>query len=356
MKKMLLLLSAAALWNCTDYAAEWDEKYETAFSNTHNDSAAQVSNESIAKTPLVCVDGSTTFNVEGECTFNFVCQNDTWEMQGLPQCANSSSEQDASVVCTEGTTTSLVDGLCTTNFVCQNNAWIPVDAPKCEEPSDIENSESKSEYSMVSTSLISGSSYGCSKAMFCGKSGNTRVKTGFNDGTDTYGYWFYYGDDNSSFSWPYGGTASTFVEKSVMPYGGIKGKASLGNGENAYLGLGFNVAGETGMGVDISNWKGLCVIYQSSAPFFLSLVDASNGSLTEYNDFMAALPKGNKANTAYLANIQWSDFYQETGWGKPASLTDVLTSTAQIAFKFKKVTSLANTFAIIAIGKYGTCK
>jgi hypothetical protein len=196
--------------------------------------------------------------------------------------------------------------------------------------------------------------------MFCGKSGDTRVKTGFDDGTGSYGYWFYYGDYNdggsSSFSWTYGGTASTFVEKSVMPYGGIKGKAVLSSEENAYLGLGFNVAGESQKGVNVSDWKGLCVIYQSSAPFFLEIVDASAGELTGYNNYKVTLPTGNKSNTAYVANMLWSEFSQEEGWGNFVSSKDILETTALVSFKFKKVTSLTNNFAIIAIGKYGTCK
>lgn len=308
MKKIFLLLSAAALWNCSDYAADWEEKYGNAFSEAEN------------STPT------------------------------------PSNTAPSYTVCEEGQTNSVGDGNCTQDLLCVEDAWVPVGDLRCETSTVVEKTDSEPEYKMVSTSTISGANYGCSKAMFCGKSGNTRVKTGFDDGTNTYGYWFYYGDASSSFSWTYGGTPSTFVEKSVMPYGGIKGKATLGEGEDAYLGLGFNVAGETGKGVDISSWNGLCVIYQSTAPFFLSLVDASNGALTDYNDFKAALPKGNKANTAYLANIKWSDFYQEAGWGKVASITDVLSSVSQIAFKFKYVTSLTNTFAIVAIGKYGTCK
>jgi hypothetical protein len=49
------------------------------------------------------------------------------------------------------------------------------------------------------------------------------------------------------------------------------------------------------------------------------------------------------------ANVKWDSFAQE-GWGK--SVSSVIKSAAIIDFKFLKY----NSFAIIAIGKYGTCE
>lgn len=36
MKKICLLFSVVAFWNCSDYVADWDDKYENVFSNTEN--------------------------------------------------------------------------------------------------------------------------------------------------------------------------------------------------------------------------------------------------------------------------------------------------------------------------------
>ena len=374
MKKILLLLSATALWNCTDYAADWDEKYENSFSASNGGALICQEGESTiinqnncatsfvclgntwivdgtpqcqSETQKICVEGSTTAIVANNCAVNYICSGNAWIQYGEMQCLDVTPR-----VCEEGETTSLAENGCVTNYICSGNAWVLDGDVQCEAP---QSSGTGSQYVMASTSTISGSNYGCSNAMFCGKRGDTYVKTGFGNG-----YWYYYGDYNdggsSSFTWTYGGTASTFVEKSVMPYGDIKGKTSLGGGADAYLGLGFNVTGDSKKGANISSWKGLCVIYQSTAPFFLEVQDASGGSLTGYNDYKVALPTGKKANTAYLANVLWSDFSQEEGWGKVASKDEVLESTSSISFKFTNATSSTNIFAIIAVGKYGTCK
>ena len=370
MKKMLLLLIAAALWNCTDYAADWDSKYENAFAANgenricmegettiinQNDCVTGFvcSNNSwvVASGPQcqtasarVCVEGSTTALVAGNCVVNYVCSNNAWVQYGDLQCV----EVSAPKVCDEGETVSLTENDCVSNYVCSGNAWILSGTPQCS------SKNKPSSVTTVTTTPIT--SYpSCPNAFFCGKSGNTRVKTGFNDGTDTYGYWFYYGDFNdggdSYFSWKYGGTASTFVEKSVMPYGGIKGTAIIGSAkENPYLGLGFNIAGELQRGDDITSWGGLCVVYQSTTDFYLEVKPADE-SMTGYDNPVVRLPQGNKTNTVFLANIKWDSFAQE-GWGKSASISSVIKSAAVVDFKFSKY----NSFAIIAIGKYGTCK
>lgn len=371
MKKILLLLCAVALWSCTDYAADWDSKYENSFA---------ANGES-----RICVEGETTIINQNECVTGFVCTNNSWIVSSGPQCQSASAQ-----VCVEGSTTALVAGNCIVNYICSNNAWVQygelqcveVSAPKvCNEGEEV----SLSENNCISNYVCSGNAWvfagtsqcssgdetsskittvsttpktsysSCSKAFFCGKSGNTRVKTGINDGTDTYGYWFYYGDFNdggdSYFSWKYGGTASTFVEKSVMPYGGIKGTANIGSAvEYPYLGLGFNIAGEKQRGDNITSWGGLCVVYQASSDFYLEVKPADE-TMTSGDNPVVLLPKGNKANTVYLANVKWDSFAQE-GWGKSVSVSSVIKSAAIIDFKFLKY----NSFAIIAIGKYGTCE
>lgn len=51
MKKILLLLTAASLWNCTDYAADWNSKYENSFAeNEVLESSTSVESSSASKT------------------------------------------------------------------------------------------------------------------------------------------------------------------------------------------------------------------------------------------------------------------------------------------------------------------
>lgn len=141
MKKILLLLSAAALWSCSDYAADWDEKYENTFSNTENNTPAQTPEGIPTQTPSysVCEEGKTTSLVEGNCTTDFVCQNDSW----IPTSYNC-NEATQEHVCEEGTTTSLEAGGCITNFICSGNAWVPVGNPVCA-TSPIESSSSSNQ-------------------------------------------------------------------------------------------------------------------------------------------------------------------------------------------------------------------
>ena len=143
-------------------------------------------------------------------------------------------------ICNNGETTAVVDGSCTSNFVCSNNTWALVGQPVCIAPvvqsssskkTTVRSSSSKITYlDEVTYTEVSGS-IKCSNALFCGKSGDGRVYTGKDDGTGTSGYWFGYDDsDNggsSYFTWTYGGTASTFVENSIAAIGGIAGVATV---------------------------------------------------------------------------------------------------------------------------------
>ena len=139
MKKMLLLLIAAALWNCTDYAADWDSKYENAF-------AANGENR-------ICMEGETTIINQNDCVTGFVCLNNSWVVASGPQCQIASAQ-----VCVEGSATALVAGNCVVNYVCSNNAWVQygdlqcveVSAPKvCDEGEEVSLSENNCIYSYV---------------------------------------------------------------------------------------------------------------------------------------------------------------------------------------------------------------
>lgn len=360
MKKILLLLSVAAMWGCTDYVSQWDDKYAAAFAGG---------------TPVqeqVCVDGTQTSVREGDCTTYFICSNNEWAQ------LNTACDTQPQRMCEEGAITTSSDGVCTISFICTNNTAVPL-STSCTSTSPVTTTSSskvvKSSSSRTVTAKSSSSkitvldettytevtgTVKCPKAMFCAASYDNRVETGKDDGSDTYGYWFAYDDysngGSSYFTWPYGNDDGmrSFAELSVESAGAIVGTATIddsGDMSVGYLGLGFNVGGELLKGYDISSWKGLCIIYKANAYMGLELHPANEATVTKYDNPIATLYKPAKTTAAYIVDIPWSEF-EQAGWGKYVSLSTVITSTASISFRFTNNTS----FSIYAIGKYGTCK
>ena len=365
MKKILLLLPIAAMWGCTDYVSQWDDQYGAAFAvklDTSDDGA--------------CTEGFTTSVRDGDCTTYFICRNSEWTM------LNVVCDTPPTKICEEGATSTSSDGVCTLKSVCSNNTMVIVDqsctgtAPSILSSSSkaVQSSSSKKVTTMSSASKttisneityteVSGT-IRCPSAMFCGPSGKgSRVETGKDDGTDTYGYWFTYDDsDNggaSYFTWPYGDKEDgpygmmSFADLSVEQTGAIIGSASIdefGGLTDGYLGLGFNVGGELQKGYDISAWKGLCIIYKANAYMALEIHPANEATVTKYDNPLATLYRPNKTTSAYVVNIPWNVF-EQSGWGKAVATSTVLKSAATISFKFTNNTS----FSIYAIGKYGTC-
>ena len=364
MKKILLLLSVAAMWGCTDYVSQWDDKYAAAFAGG---------------TPVqeqVCVEGTQTSVREGDCTTYFICSNNEWAQ------LNTACDAQPQRMCEEGAITTSSDGVCTISFICTNNTAVPL-STSCTSTSPVTTtSSSKVVKSSSSRAVIAKSSSSkitvrdeitytevtgtvkCPNALYCGPSGGDgRVKTGKDDGSDTYGYWFAYDDaDNggaSYFTWPYGGDegsgvyAISFTEKSIAKSNGITGVATVESNDEpgaGFLGLGFNVGGELQKGFDISAWNGLCIIYKTNAYMGLEIHPANEATVTKYDNPTATLYKPNKASSAYIVNIPWSEF-EQAGWGKSVAIFTVTKSAATISFRFTNNTS----FSIYAIGKYGTC-
>ena len=360
MKKILLLLSVVAMWGCSDYVSQWDDKYAAAFAGG---------------TPVqeqVCVDGTQTSVREGDCTTYFICSNNEWAQ------LNTACDAQPQRMCEEGAITTSSDGVCTISFICTNNTAVPL-STSCTSTSPVTTTSSskvvKSSSSRTVTAKSSSSkitvldettytevtgTVKCPKAMFCAASYDIRVETGKDDGSDSYGYWFAYDDysngGSSYFTWPYGNDDGmrSFAELSVESAGAIVGTATIddsGDMSVGYLGLGFNVGGELLKGYDISSWKGLCIIYKANAYMGLELHPANEATVTKYDNPIATLYKPAKTTAAYIVDIPWSEF-EQAGWGKYVSLSTVITSTASISFRFTNNTS----FSIYAIGKYGTCK
>lgn len=373
MKKILLLLSAAALWNCTDYAADWDEKYENKFSNTENDTPAQTPEGTPTQTPSysVCEEGKTTTLVNGNCTTDLVCQNDSWSPTSY-----ICNDKTQDLVCEEGLTTSLEAGGCITNFICSGNAWVPVGNPVCatipiessssesplivpESSSDVQDvNPTNSPYPMVSPTTVSN--INCTNAMYCPNNCGIDcgiVYTGVDDGKGNQGYLWTYTDADanggtSSFYWPEGlDEYDSFEPPSRQKFGYVNGFIIFGSGyEFPYGRIGFHIKG-SGSSTDITVWGGMCIVYTATQEFYLRIQADKDDTFCGFDDYQARIPA---ATSMSLVNVSWSDFVQE-GWGKIVSQAQVLSSAQTILFNFKGDAGTSNEFTIHAIGKYGTC-
>ena len=204
-----------------------------------------------------------------------------------------------------------------------------------------------------------------------GADGAAQVETGLGNSTETYGYWFSYGDDGdggaSKVVWGAelgNGYSDDALDNVIATCGGVCGSAELNKGTltyNPFVGIGFNVVGETSAtdktpaAGDASAWGGVCITYTSDAAPSLELglgdaVDATIG----YANPAASLPKSTAGTKKALA---WTDFKQPS-WYKGATKIDGTTAASQlVAVKFK-IQAAAGSYAfnIAAVGPYdGTC-
>ena len=198
-----------------------------------------------------------------------------------------------------------------------------------------------------------------------------QVDTGLDNGSETSGYWFSYGDDGdggeSKVVWPVplgNDYSETAMDPVIDHCGGICGTATLVKGKLTYqpfVGIGFNVVGEAVGGGDpeagdASSWGGVCITYTSAAAPTLELglgdVDATIG----YANPAASLAKSTAGATK---TIPWTGFAQPS-WYKGATKMDGATAAGQlVALKFKIQAAAGNyDFNICSIGPAtgGTCK
>ncbi|SHK83945.1 T9SS type A sorting domain-containing protein [Fibrobacter sp. UWB12] len=197
-----------------------------------------------------------------------------------------------------------------------------------------------------------------------------QVETGIGNDTNTYGYWFSYGDDGdggeSKVIWPVelgNEYSATAMDPVVEHCGGICGTAALAKGSltyNPFVGIGFNVVGEGASGDpvpgDASAWGGLCITYTSAAAPSLELglgdVDATIG----YANPAASLAKA--ASAAATKSIPWSGFTQPSWYKGTTKMSGTDAAAQLVAVKFKIQAAAGNyDFNICAIGPYtgGTC-
>ena len=139
----------------------------------------------------------------------------------------------------------------------------------------------------------------------------------------------------------------------IETYAGIKGEIVFGEGyEYPYAYLAFNLVNKDREGVDISDWGGLCLVYESTINFGLELVPENEYSVTEYNNFKATVPT---TDTLITVDLPWGRFKQEEGWGIEAYQSMVLSKTAIIRLMFKGYAGSSGDFYIRSIGRLGTC-
>ncbi len=199
-----------------------------------------------------------------------------------------------------------------------------------------------------------------------GANSEYRVETGFDDGSDTYGYWYDYNDNKetaddgpgtSTITWPVDkGNAYSIeaMDPIIDACGGVCGSVTLGGPyKYPFVGVGFNLSGGDQGGNDISSWGGICISYKSTgiAPA-LEIAPESESTVTGYNNYKASL-KIMASET--VVDLPWSSFKQEAGWGTKVDQSVVLASAAAIKFKIAGTAGKTTEFNIAQIGELGKC-
>ncbi|WP_295071622.1 T9SS type A sorting domain-containing protein [uncultured Fibrobacter sp.] len=207
-----------------------------------------------------------------------------------------------------------------------------------------------------------------------------QIHTGLGNELETEGYWYSYNDNSglSEFIWPAMMNPRYEEDQNLEPVifgcNGLCGTATLKKGpyeHNPYVGVGFNVVGETSVTNpapdigDASAWGGLCVTYMSDTDIALELgLGETVDSTINYANPAITLPAA-KATDYFSPNgkdgnkvvVNWSDFKQPS-WYDGAVKIDGETAAKQLAaihFKIQAEPGEYN-FNICAIGpKDGAC-
>jgi hypothetical protein len=204
-----------------------------------------------------------------------------------------------------------------------------------------------------------------------GSNGSAQIITGYDNGTETSGYWFSYSDDIdgglSTIVWPvtpgndYDPNA---FDPIIMYCGGLCGTAVLDKGSlmyNPFVAVGFNLAGETSMtdftpmAVDASAMGGVCITYMSEvAPTLQMGLGDQVGALIDYAEPTVALPKSKTSTTKF---IPWSDFKQPAWYKGDLKFTGEQAAKQLVSLKFLMQAAQGSyAFNIQAIGPYdGSC-
>jgi hypothetical protein len=197
-----------------------------------------------------------------------------------------------------------------------------------------------------------------------------KVPVGMDNETKTGGYWFDYSDNKnggqSAFQYDVdksGDSMSPIIDECQ----GICGAFTLAQGTLTYppfLGLGFNIVGETSeentdaAPGDATEWGGICIAYScDAAPSLeLGLGDAVENSLG-YDVPAKQLAKASDAATGKVVQIPWEEFAQQ-GWDEEKVIATADAVKQLVAIKFKiQANDMTGRFRISQIGSLeGGCQ
>jgi uncharacterized protein (TIGR02145 family) len=102
---------------------------------------------------------------------------------------------------------------------------------------------------------------------------------------------------------------------------------------------------------NISDWDGICLVYQSTRNFGIELDVKNEDVVTAYDNYKAVVEK---TSTVVAVDFPWSSFRQE-GWGEDVRQEIVLANTNYIRLKFEGEET-SETYIIQSMGRLGTCK
>ena len=197
--------------------------------------------------------------------------------------------------------------------------------------------------------------------LWCGRDGDDVIKTGYENGNSA-GVWYDYTDDDnhgdSKLTYPADVKPNKYgyiFGDLINTYRGIKGTVYVGGGyDYPYAGLAFNLFGDNNAtdGIDITDWGGICLVYQSSIGLSIELGTEDEIHTTKYNNYKASVPK----SVAVVAkDFAWDKFKQEEGWGVAMEQGAVLSRIATVRLRFSGNPGTTGDFFIQSIGRLGTC-
>lgn len=182
----------------------------------------------------------------------------------------------------------------------------------------------------------------------------TYVETGLDNGTETSGYWFSFGDEesgNGKVVYPSTPGIDYTTGDELFDYcKGVCG--SLEFAKDGYLGIGFHVAGmidpmdgnSLATKANISSWGGLCVTYASESDLEVVLTYAQSSGFGDFSRRpKTTLPKSIELRTVCL---DWKNYFMSV-------FSEVSTThMTSILFAVQGNANTKSRFNIRGLGKY----
>ena len=175
---------------------------------------------------------------------------------------------------------------------------------------------------------------------WCAEYGEDGIISGC--GKEQFGTWEAQTDATSSITWP-GKIGNEFNPNSLLGiieyYQALTGKFTLGNGENAYVKIGFKLDYATQENFDITSWGGFCFVYKSTHDFEIELAPFNA-------DDSQSIPKVSipKSLEPTVVNLSWDSF-------NPSDASAV----NRINTVFREAAETTGYFAFYTLGEPGSC-